>query len=58
MPVEWMKEKYKVRKTKGRNNSKSNDQGNSTRKKNGAKVGNGGGMLTLTGKGKKVWSKA
>lgn len=34
-PVTWIKEKYTVRKTKGRHNSKSNDQGKSTRRKSG-----------------------
>lgn len=57
MAVTWLKAKYTAPKTKGRYRSNSNDQGNSKRKKTGAKVGNGGGMLTITADGKKVWSK-
>lgn len=56
-PVYKLKAKYTAPKTKGRYRSKSNDQGKSTRKKMGAKVGPGDSMLVLTAEGRKVWRR-
>ncbi len=53
-----LRARYTSPKTKGGYRSKTGGSaGVSTRKKSGAKVGNGGGMLTITATGKKVWSK-
>lgn len=55
MAVTWLKAKYSAPKTKGRYRSNSNDQGHSTRKKTGEKVGSGNAVLVLTASGRKVW---
>lgn len=54
-PVQWLKAKYTTPKTKGRYRGTHNDQGKSTRRKNGAKVGPGERMLVLTATGRRVW---
>lgn len=56
-PFTWLKAKYTSPKTKGRYRGTHNDQGNSKRKKTGAKMGSGDMTLVITATGRKVWRK-
>jgi hypothetical protein len=57
-PVYQLKAKYTALKTKGTYRSGSNDQGKSSRKKTGAKLGSGNGVMVLDAlTGKRRWAQ-